>query len=114
MTADTIAKVLGGRQVGGGWLACCPSHADNNPSLSIREADDGRLLVHCHAGCEQAQVIVALRSRGLWPYGDQRRRTTIRPQSLHYTHAPDVREDAARIASVTNLSSFPARGWDCR
>lgn len=27
----------------------------------------GRLLVHCHAGCDQAHVIAALRKLGAWP-----------------------------------------------
>jgi putative DNA primase/helicase len=66
MSAGSIARALGGRKIGGGWIARCPSHEDNNPSLSIRSADDGKVLVHCHAGCDQAQVIAALRRHGLW------------------------------------------------
>jgi hypothetical protein len=27
----------------GSWVACCPSHEDSNPSLSIRETSDGNL-----------------------------------------------------------------------
>jgi len=30
----------------------CPSHDDREPSLSIRDGDDRKVLVHCHAGCE--------------------------------------------------------------
>ena len=53
-------------RVGSGtWMACCPAHDDRNPSLSIREAD-GKILLHCHAGCEQRDVIDALEARGLW------------------------------------------------
>jgi hypothetical protein len=66
MTAESIAKALGGRKVGGGWMARCPAHEDREPSLSIQEADDGKVLIYCHAGCDQAQVIAALRWRGLW------------------------------------------------
>ena len=44
----------------GRWLACCPSHEDRAPSLSIRETDDGRLLLHCFAGCHTESVIGAL------------------------------------------------------
>jgi putative DNA primase/helicase len=66
MTAESIAKALGGRKVGGGWMARCPAHADREPSLSIRHAQDGKILVRCHAGCDQAQLIAVLRSRGLW------------------------------------------------
>ena len=32
------------------WMARCPSHEDKTPSLSIREGDDGRVLLHCFAG----------------------------------------------------------------
>jgi putative DNA primase/helicase len=66
MTAETIAKALGGRKAGGGWTASCPAHDDQNPSLSIRDADDGKVLVRCHAGCDQEQVIATLRSLDLW------------------------------------------------
>jgi hypothetical protein len=65
MNAETIAKALGGRNAGGGWTARCPAHDDRNPSLSIRDVD-GKVLVRCHTGCEQAHVIAALRRRGLW------------------------------------------------
>ena len=51
MNAETIAKALGGRKAGGGWTARCPSHDDHEPSLSIRDGDDGKVLVRCHAGC---------------------------------------------------------------
>ena len=66
MTAETIAKALGGRKAGGGWMARCPAHDDREPSLSIRDADNGKVLVRCHAGCDQRDVIAALRSRGAW------------------------------------------------
>ncbi|HPQ16670.1 MAG TPA: hypothetical protein PLP04_15670 [Bryobacteraceae bacterium] len=67
MTAAEIASALGGaHRSGDGWAARCPAHQDRRPSLSLTERD-GRLLVHCHAGCEQAAVIDALRGRGLWP-----------------------------------------------
>lgn len=42
------------------WLALCPAHDDRAPSLSIREAEDGRILLHCHAGCSAVEVIDAL------------------------------------------------------
>ena len=48
-----------------GWMACCPAHDDRTPSLSICDAS-GKVLVYCHAGCEQRKVIEALKERGLW------------------------------------------------
>ena len=66
MTVETIAKALKGHKTGNGWVACCPAHADRVPSLAICTGKDGKVLVRCHAGCDQAQVISVLRSRGLW------------------------------------------------
>ncbi|MBI1778821.1 MAG: toprim domain-containing protein [Proteobacteria bacterium] len=67
MCAETIAKALCGKRTGNDWMARCPAHEDHTPSLSIRDAGDGRVLVHCHAGCDQRDVIMKLRSLGLWP-----------------------------------------------
>ncbi len=66
MNAEQIATALGGRRSGNRWMAKCPAHDDKNPSLSIRDGDNGIVLVHCFAGCEQNKVLDALRSRGLW------------------------------------------------
>jgi hypothetical protein len=46
-------------------MAKCPALDDHNPSLSIREVD-GKVLLHCHAGCAQRDVIDALKARGVW------------------------------------------------
>lgn len=42
-----------------GYIACCPAHDDNNPSLSITEKD-GRILMYCHAGCDIEDICSAL------------------------------------------------------
>ena len=72
MTAETIAKALGGSKAGNGWTARCPAHDDGTPSLSIRDADDGKVLVRCHAGCDQHDVISQLRALGLWMQNSMR------------------------------------------
>lgn len=41
------------------WSARCPAHDDKGPSLSIRETEDGRVLVHCFAGCSVHEVVQA-------------------------------------------------------
>lgn len=41
------------------WTACCPAHADASPSLSV-SAKDGRILVHCHAGCTAADIVQSM------------------------------------------------------
>ncbi len=67
MTAESIAKALGGRRVGAGWMAHCPAHDDRTPSLSLCDTADGGVRTHCFAGCERRFVLAALRARGLWP-----------------------------------------------
>jgi hypothetical protein len=66
LTAEDVAKGLNGRKVGSGWMARCPAHHHGEPSLSISDTEDGKILVHCHAGCDQRGVIAVLRSLGLW------------------------------------------------
>ena len=111
MKAETIAKALGGRKAGGGWMARCPAHDDREPSLSIRDADDGKVLVRCHAGCDQERVIAALRSRGLWDENGQRRLHAPRAASSLPTTEPD-RDDAKRTEAALAIwqSATPAGG----
>lgn len=65
MRAEALTKALGGRWRGSYGTARCPSHDDAKPSLSIKDGDDGRLLLHCHAGCEFRDVLSAIRDRGV-------------------------------------------------
>lgn len=41
-------------------IARCPAHADKRPSLTIRELSDGRVLLHCFAGCDTEDVLAAV------------------------------------------------------
>jgi putative DNA primase/helicase len=66
MTAEILARVRDGRTAGRSWIVHRPAHEDGKPSLSVGNRSDGKVLVHCHAGCERARVIAALSSRELW------------------------------------------------
>ena len=72
MTAAELAAGVKAWPAGGGWLACCPAHDDRKPSLSIDSGDDGRVLLHCHAGCEVEAVCAALgiTTADLFPQGN--------------------------------------------
>ncbi|MGA2904476.1 MAG: hypothetical protein ABSD98_11630 [Candidatus Korobacteraceae bacterium] len=60
MTAREILRLLKrGRRSGKGWVAQCPAHDDSKPSLSLSESE-GRVLLHCHAGCPSEAVVRAL------------------------------------------------------
>jgi putative DNA primase/helicase len=41
------------------WTARCPAHPDRNPSLSVA-LRDGRVLIHCFAGCAPEAVLEAV------------------------------------------------------
>ena len=75
--SEFLGKFEGVQQSGGGWIARCPSHGDDNPSLSIARGEDGRWLVHCHAGCTAEQVVesVGLKLRDLMPSNEKPSRT---------------------------------------
>jgi hypothetical protein len=67
LTSESIARHLGGASKSGdNWSCRCPAHEDQRASLSIKEESNGKLLVHCHAGCAQADVVAELKARGLW------------------------------------------------
>jgi hypothetical protein len=62
MAASALLERLRGvRPTGDGrWLARCPAHGDKRASLSIRELDDGRVLVHDFAGCSVESILDAI------------------------------------------------------
>lgn len=61
LLADFIARHLPSAKAhADGWQARCPAHEDARPSLSVSSGDDGRVLLHCHAGCETSAVLAAL------------------------------------------------------
>ena len=74
------------------YMACCPAHDDRDPSLSVREGDDGKVLVKCFAGCTLADIAraVGLEVKDLfaddgarkWTPTPTRRRITALPNTL--------------------------------
>jgi hypothetical protein len=62
MIAEKIVARLEGvvNRGDGKWAARCPAHEDRGPSLSIGTGTDGRLLLHCFAGCEPEKILAAL------------------------------------------------------
>lgn len=87
MTAETIARALGGRRSGKSWAARCPAHDDREPSLSICDSK-GKVLVYCHAGCSQRDVIAALVARGLWTETGKFAGRHARKQQNHLPEKP--------------------------
>ena len=111
MNAEFIAKALGGRKAGSSWLARCPAHDDREPSLSITDAKGGRVLVHCHAGCDQRDVIAALRSRGAWETTGRRQNQTERKNDRRCSTESDPGDlKRTEAALAIWLAAQPADG----
>lgn len=55
-----LSKLKGVKKTGNGYLALCPAHKDKTPSLSLGQGRDGRVLIHCHAGCSIEKVLVSM------------------------------------------------------
>jgi 5S rRNA maturation endonuclease (ribonuclease M5) len=88
---DRLDKV---RRGSGGWIARCPAHDDRNPSLSVAEGGDGRVLLNCHAGCTAQAIVQALglTEAELFPPREEtlRETTVYRYEDENGTHLYDV------------------------
>lgn len=60
MTVDEILSAFAGvEDHADGYLALCSAHRDSNPSLRIWIGEDGRVRLHCRAGCTADAVVKA-------------------------------------------------------
>ena len=101
MNAAEIIAGLGGRR----GAARCPAHKDRSPSMSVSDSRDGKVLVHCHAGCAQRDVIAALQGLDLWP------ETAALPPPTAAERERRRQEDQAREAERVRRAAFIERTW---
>jgi len=56
-----LAKLPNAKKSGADkWTAHCPAHDDHNPSLSVEAGEDGKVLLHCFAGCTSEAIVATL------------------------------------------------------
>lgn len=91
--SDLLARLSGVRGRSGSWSAKCPAHDDRSPSLSVKETNDGRILVHCFGGCGAVDVLESL---GL-------KLTDLFPAPLSH-HMPRRRGDFSPLDALRALS----------
>jgi hypothetical protein len=58
---DALRKTRAVRGPGKSYKGYCPAHNDRNPSLSLKEGRDGKLLLKCFAGCDFKSIMARLR-----------------------------------------------------
>lgn len=73
MNAFELTEALGGKWMSNYGRARCPvseahAHGDQSMSFSISEKE-GKVLFHCHTGCEQGVIIERLKELGYWTTG---------------------------------------------
>jgi hypothetical protein len=93
------------RRCGAGWQALCPAHDDRSPSLSVTEAHDGRVLVHCFAGCRLEEILAAVNLRTADLFEREPEDTTT--SALHRTPPRRTSAPPAKLPSVDQL-----RAWE--
>src|SRR4051794_33004803 len=58
---DLVLDRLGGvKENGAGFKAQCPAYDDTSPSLHVGLGEDGRVLLHCYAGCAPEDIVAKL------------------------------------------------------
>lgn len=83
------------KQSGKGWIALCPAHDDHNPSLSISEGQDGKVLLNCFSHNCQAEKIteaIGLKVGDLFCEREPTRRATKPRTAKGSTSKPTSKE----------------------
>ena len=63
MQLDEFIKHFNGvKRIGTGntYKALCPCHNDKKPSLSISKGEEQEIVLHCHAGCNNMDILAAV------------------------------------------------------
>jgi phage/plasmid primase-like uncharacterized protein len=84
------------KKCSGGWVDRCPAHDDKSPSLSVKETSDGKLLLHCFAGCSFDEIIKA----AAMPDNSFNTGSAYRPK---YDTADAARELSKRISQAEGI-----------
>jgi len=108
-----LARLEQVRKSGASWTARCPAHQDRNPSLSIKVADDGRVLVKCHAGCTFEEIVraVELEPSDLLPDDHHAEWTPRGPAVAVYTYVDEEGQPLFEVCRTAD-KQFPQRRPD--
>jgi len=92
------------------WIACCPAHDDNNPSLSIKLNDDGKIIMQCfgcYAGGAAIIQAVGMKIEDLFPPRENVKydTTTVPNKRRLYFSADTVLKCLLHESSIISLAA---------
>ncbi len=112
-TGRLLARLDGVRLSGSGrWMAKCPAHDDSTASLSVREGDDGRVLMYCFAGCGACDIAdaVGLSMHELFDTLPDTGFGTTASDTLRRVAAPIPAKDALKMLHEAALTVYLIAG----
>lgn len=54
---NVLSKLGTAKKRGKEYICRCPAHEDKTPSLNVSLGDDGKVILHCHAGCQVDDIL---------------------------------------------------------
>lgn len=114
MSIDTLLSRLTKvkRSSGNSWVACCPAHEDRTPSLTIRDAGDGRILIHCFSGCNTEDVLGAVGMQWEDVMPPKAIDHHVKPVKLYATDALKAIQFEARLVAVAAFDLSKGKALD--
>jgi len=89
---DFLRRLDGVKKNGSGYVAKCPAHPDDKPSLSIGEGKNGGIVLHCHAGCTAEKIVasIGITMRDIMP------QETTKPKQRKVVATYDYEDESGR------------------
>lgn len=90
----------------GRWVCQCPAHDDRSPSMHIKLAEDGKILINCKAGCGAEDILgaIGMEFSDLMPETITHHRKKPQKQILYATEALDLIRFEAQIILATGYA----------
>lgn len=111
MAIDTLlSKLERVKKTGAGrWVASCPCRDDKRPSMTIRELDDGRILIHDFGGSTPHEILnsIGLTFSDLFP---EKLSNHVKPEKRGFFAADLLRVIAFEALLVAVSASRLATG----
>jgi|GEM_PF-3406732 len=98
---------------GGGFSVRCPAHDDTNPSLSISPGNGSGPLFHCHAGCNNDDVLAAanLTWQDVLPPKDlpmtRKPAPVLPPKGSGKTTRYEIRDQEGTVVAIHGREDYP-------